>query len=453
MAIGDQVKVVGWYDNEWGYSNRLVDAVRLVGSGSAEHGTLMRGIDDEEVGGRAVLVRADLNVPLDGTRITDDGRIRASLPTITKLAGRGARVIVLAHLGRPAGDRLCRTGRGRVLARAGRRPAGRAARPAGLVRRRRRRARPPRPSPARSATATSRCWRTCGSSRPRRARTTRSGRRWRAGSPRWPPRPWATAAARPLYVDDGFGAVHRKHASVYDLPRLLPHAAGDLVLAEVEVLRRLTADPQRPYVVVLGGAKVSDKLGVIGNLLGQVDRLLIGGGMCYTFLAAQGYEVGKSLLEADQIPHVSRLLDEAASRGVESCCRSTSSRPRTSPPTPTTTWCPPPRSRRTAGPGHRPGDPRAVRAEAGRREDGVLERADGRVRVRRLRGRDAGRRDGHRRRGRADRGRRRRLGRRRPALGLDEDAFGHISTGGGASLEYLEGKTLPGLAVLGGLTR
>ena len=120
-----------------------------------------------------------------------------------------------------------------------------------------------------------------------------------------------------LYVDDAFGAVHRKHASVYDLPGLLPHAAGDLVIDEVAVLRKLTTDPARPFVVVLGGKKPSDKLAVIGNLLGLADRILIGGGMGYTFLAARGYEVGNSVLEADQIPAVQAVMAEAERRGVE----------------------------------------------------------------------------------------------------------------------------------------
>jgi 3-phosphoglycerate kinase len=120
-----------------------------------------------------------------------------------------------------------------------------------------------------------------------------------------------------LYVGDGFGALHRKHASVYDVPGLLPHAAGELVQTEVAVLRRLTEDPDRPYVVVLGGAKPSDKLAVIANLLDKADRLIIGGGMAYTFLAAQGYQTGKSLLEADQIGNVSDLLEQAGRRGVE----------------------------------------------------------------------------------------------------------------------------------------
>ena len=156
------------------------------------------------------------------------------------------------------------------------------------------------------------------------------------------------AALADVYVGDGFGAVHRKHASVYDVPQRLPHAAGELVVAEVEVLRRLTGDPERPYVVVLGGSKVSDKLGVIDNLLGTVDRLLIGGGMVFTFLKAQGHEVGKSLLEEDQLDAVRGYLEQAATQGRrDRAARSTSSRRPSSPPTPTTTSSPPTRSRPT----------------------------------------------------------------------------------------------------------
>jgi phosphoglycerate kinase len=243
--------------------------------------------------------------------------------------------------------------------------------------------------------------------------------------------------------------VHRKHASVYDLPLILPHAAGDLVLAEVEVLRRLTTDPARPYVLVLGGAKPSDKLGVIGNLLGQVDRLIIGGGMSYTFLAAQGHEVGHSLLEEAQIPHVSRLLDEAASRGVEivlpvDIVAATHFAPDAPHDVVPASAIPADREGVDMGPATRAlfaqkladaktvfwngpmgvfefpafaAGTRAV-AEAISNVGGltVVGGGDSAAAVRQL--------------------------------GLNEAAFGHISTGGGASLEYLEGRTLPGLTAL-----
>jgi phosphoglycerate kinase len=255
--------------------------------------------------------------------------------------------------------------------------------------------------------------------------------------------------AEPLYVGDGFGAVHRKHASVYDLPRLLPHAAGDLVLAEVEVLRRLTHQPQRPYVLVLGGAKPSDKLGVIGNLLDRADRLLIGGGMSYTFLAAQGHEVGKSLLEAGQIPHVRRLMDEADRQGVEivlpaDIVAATHYAADAQHDVVPATEFPADREGMDIGPATRAlfagklADARTVFwngpmgvfefpafaagtlavAQAISRVSGltVVGGGDSAAAVRQL--------------------------------GLSEDAFGHISTGGGASLEYLEGATLPGLTAL-----
>ncbi len=251
-------------------------------------------------------------------------------------------------------------------------------------------------------------------------------------------------------MGDGFGAVHRKHASVYDLPRLLPHAAGDLVLAEVEVLRRLTTDPQRPYVLVLGGAKPSDKLGVIGNLLGKADRLLIGGGMSYTFLAAQGYEVGNSLLEAAQIPHVARLIEEAAGRGVEivlpvDIVAATHFAADAGHDVVPATAIPADREGVDIGPATRElfadkiadaktvfwngpmgvfefpafaaGTLAVATAISGVTGLTVVGGGDSAAAVR--------------------------------SLGLSEDAFGHISTGGGASLEYLEGATLPGLTALG----
>ena len=408
----------------------------------------MKGIEDEEVGGRAVFLRADLNVPLDGTRITDDGRVRASLPTITKLAGRGARVIVCAHLGRPSGaDYAERAAAGPSLepvaahlARLLGSPVAFAADVAG---------------PAAESVAAA-----LGDGeiavlenvRFEPAETSKDDRERAALAARLAAlaaKAMGDSGSEALYVGDGFGAVHRKHASVYDLPRLLPHAAGDLVLAEVEVLRRLTADPQRPYVLVLGGAKPSDKLGVIGNLLGRADRLLIGGGMAYTFLAAQGYEVGNSLLEAAQIPQVSRLIDEAASRGVElvlpvDIVAATHFAADAEHDVVPATAIPADREGVDIGPATRElfaaklADAKTVFwngplgvfefpafaagtlavATAISRVNGltVVGGGDSAAAVR--------------------------------ALGLSEDAFGHISTGGGASLEYLEGSTLPGLTAL-----
>ena len=251
--------------------------------------------------GQRVLVRSDLNVPLDGTTITDDGRIRASAPTILMLSEMGARVIVCAHLGRPKGKPDPAYSLAPVAKRLGQvlqkpvvfaddtvGPAARAAVDAmpegGVVLLENLRFNP-------GETA-----------------KTDEERAEFAGQ---------LASLADVFVSDGFGVVHREQASVYDVAKLLPHATGGLVEAEVNVLRRLTADPDRPYAVVLGGAKVSDKLGVIGNLLGTADRLLIGGGMVFTFLKAKGLEVGKSLLEQDQVDTVRGYLEEANAKGVE----------------------------------------------------------------------------------------------------------------------------------------
>ena len=266
----------------------------------------MRVISDLDVRGRVVLLRADLNVPLNGTQITDDGRIRASLPTITKLAGRGARVLICAHLGRPKGatyDERAASGPavGPVSLRLAELLGDDVALAADVA------------GPSAAAVAAGLADGQVGllqNVRFEPAETSKDDAQRAELAGR-------LARLAELYVGDGFGAVHRKHASVYDLPGLLPHAAGDLVIAELAVLHRLASDPPRPYVVVLGGAKPSDKLAVIASLLDTADRLLIGGGMSYTFLAARGYEVGKSLLEADQIPQVSAMLDDASRRGVE----------------------------------------------------------------------------------------------------------------------------------------
>ena len=251
--------------------------------------------------GKRVLVRSDLNVPLDGTTITDDGRIRASAPTIKSLADAGARVIVCAHLGRPKGAPEAKYSLAPVAERLGE-VLG---------------------TPVVFADDT------VGEDAKAKAAALEDGQvlllenlRFNAGETAKTDEDRAEfagelASLADVFVSDGFGVVHRKQASVYDVARLLPHATGDLVSTEVDVLRRLTKDPERPYAVVLGGAKVSDKLGVIGNLLGTADRLLIGGGMVFTFLAAQGHEVGKSLLEADQVDTVKGYLERAEKEGVE----------------------------------------------------------------------------------------------------------------------------------------
>jgi phosphoglycerate kinase len=402
----------------------------------------MHTIDDLDVAGRRVLVRSDLNVPFDKSGngvITDDGRIRASLPVIRKLAERGARVVVMAHLGRPKGDDFAERAEGGpslrpVADRLGELLGSPVAFATDLV--------------GQSATAT--------------VARLADGDVALLENVRFEPAETskddversvlAAAIARlgDVYVGDGFGVVHRKQASVYDLPALLPNAAGDLITAEVSVLRRLTEDPARPYVVVLGGSKVSDKLGVIENLLGLADRVLIGGGMVYTFLAALGHPVGDSLLESDRIDSCKAVLAEAAERGVELVLPTDIVvAPRFAADAPATVVAadaiPADHMGLDIGPASRElfasklADARTVFwngpmgvfefpafaagtravAEALTKVDGltVVGGGDSAAAVR--------------------------------SFGLADSAFGHISTGGGASLEYLEGKTLPGLTALG----
>ena len=389
-----------------------------------------------DVQGKRVLVRSDLNVPLDGQTITDDGRVRASVPTIQALADAGARVVVVAHLGRPKGAPDERYTLRPVAARLGE-LLGRDV-----------------------AFATD----TVGDS----ARETVAGLtdgqvavlenvRFNAGETSKDEAERAAfadqlAALADAFVSDGFGVVHRKQASVYDVAQRLPHAMGQLVATEVGVLRRLTEDPERPFVVVLGGSKVSDKLGVIDNLLGKADRLLIGGGMVFTFLKAQGHEVGKSLLEADQVDTCRGYLERAAETGVEILL-----------PTDVVVDTEFPSGDRDPQPqvvaaSAIPSDalgldigPDSGRAFAAALVDartvfwngpmGVFETpafADGTRAVAEALTRI----DGLSVVGGGDSAAAVRT------LGFDESAFGHISTGGGASLEYLEGKTLPGIAVL-----
>jgi phosphoglycerate kinase len=398
----------------------------------------MRRLDELDVAGQVVLLRADLNVPLDGERITDDGRIRASLPTISNLVSRGARVLIAAHLGRPKGDGYAARAAGGPSLRP---VAGRLSELLG--------------QPVTLADDVA------GDSARAVAAGLADGQVALLENVRFEPaetskddaqraelaRRFAALATR--YVGDGFGALHRKHASVYDVPALLPHAAGQLVVAEIAVLRQLTTDPARPYVVVLGGAKPSDKLAVIGNLLGQADRLIICGGMSYTFLAAQGYEVGQSLLEADQIPQVTEVLQEAGRRGVEvvlpvDLVAATHYAPDAEHEVVKVGEFPADRESLDMGPATRDlfaqklADARTVfwngpagvfefpafaagtraLAEAISAVPGltVVGGGDSAAAVRQL--------------------------------GFPADAFTHISTGGGASLEYLEGRTLPGLSAL-----
>jgi len=390
---------------------------------------------DLDVEGKRVLVRSDLNVPVEDGRIGDDGRIRASVPLLRDLLDRGAKPIVVAHLGRPKGE----PDPAYSLAPVGERLQELLG------------------APVRMAEDV------VGESAAEAVRATEADRVVLLENVRFAPGETSKddaergafadrlAAFADLYVDDAFGAVHRKHASVYDVAHRLPHAAGPLVAAEVEVLQRLTRDPARPYAVVLGGSKVSDKLKVIEALLPKVDTLLVGGGMCFTFLAAQGHDVGLSLLEADQVDACRAFLETGKvvlPVDVVAADRFAADAEHDVVPA-------------DAIPGDRRGldiGPESVRrfaeALAGARTVfwngpmGVFELApfaagtrgvaeavaalssDGATALTVVGGGDSAA---------AVR-----------ALGIDESRFTHISTGGGASLEYLEGKALPGLTVLAG---
>jgi phosphoglycerate kinase len=396
----------------------------------------MKTLDDllaAGVAGRRVLVRADVNVPFDKEKpgvITDDGRIRAVLPTVCALRDADAAVIVCSHLGRPKGGPDPKYSLAPVAVRFSQLLG----------------------EEVDFATDT------VGSSAHSTVDTLRSGEVALLENLRFNPGETSKddagreafarqlAAFADVYVNDAFGAVHRKHASVYDVPRLLPHHAGELVIREVEVLRRLTGEPDRPYVVVLGGSKVSDKLAVIEALLPMVDRLLVGGGMCFTFLKAQGHEVGKSLLESEMVDTCRDLLQRGAGKielpvdivaadrfaadadrvtvaadaipadrlGLDIGPDTTAAFAGALTPARTVFWNGP------MGVFELPPFAAGTRgvAEAIAKVDGftVVGGGDSAAAVR--------------------------------ALGLDESAFGHISTGGGASLEYLEGKQLPGLVAL-----
>jgi phosphoglycerate kinase len=261
----------------------------------------MTSLADLDVAGKRVFLRCDLNVPLKEGKITDDGRIRASLPTINDLLEKGASVVIAAHLGRPKGEAKPELSLAPVALRLSE-LLGKPVQFAGAI-------------TGEDVTAKAEALQAgqillLENIRFSAAETSKDEAERAA---------FATELAKlaDFYVGDGFGAVHRKHASVFDLAKLLPHAAGTLVAAEVEVLKKLTIDPVRPYGVVLGGSKVSDKIGVIANLLGKVDVMAIGGGMLFTFLAAQGHEVGKSLVEMDLIDTVRGLIKQAEDSGVK----------------------------------------------------------------------------------------------------------------------------------------
>lgn len=262
----------------------------------------MRTIDSlGDLKGKRVLVRSDFNVPLDGTTITDDGRIRAALPTLNKLLDASAKVIVMAHLGRPKGEVKPEFSLAPVAKRLGE-----------LV-----------DAPVKLAKDT------VGESAKEEVNNLKDGEILLLENVRFDPRETSKddaereqfaselAELADAFVSDGFGVVHRKQTSVYDIAKKLPSAAGTLVLKEIESLSKATDNPERPYAVVLGGSKVSDKLGVIANLLKKADMLLIGGGMAFTFLKAQGLEVGKSLLEEDQLDTVKGYIEEAKKSGVD----------------------------------------------------------------------------------------------------------------------------------------
>jgi len=248
----------------------------------------MNSLASLDVAGKRVFLRCDLNVPLKNGEITDDGRIRASLPTITNLLERGASLVIGAHLGRPKGEAKPELS----LQPIAKRLSELLGQPVDFI------------------TQASAKILLLENLRFNSAETSKDDAERSAFAQ-------SLAELADLYVGDGFGAVHRKHASVYDLPALLPNAPGFLVQAEVEVLKKLTRSPQRPYGVVLGGAKVSDKIGVISNLLTKVDVMAIGGGMVFTFLAASGKEIGTSLVESDLIPTVKELIATAQSKGVK----------------------------------------------------------------------------------------------------------------------------------------
>ncbi|MGZ4581388.1 MAG: phosphoglycerate kinase [Nocardioidaceae bacterium] len=394
----------------------------------------MNTIDDlGDLTGKRVLVRSDLNVPLEDGRITDDGRIRASVPTIRALADKGARVLVTAHLGRPKGAPDPQYSLAPVAKRLGELLGAEVAMAEDTV------------GPSAQAVVDG----------------LRDGQvallenvRFNAGETSKDDAERGAfadqlAALADVFVSDGFGVVHRKQASVYDVAQRLPHAMGGLVATEIDVLRRLTQSPERPYVVVLGGSKVSDKLGVIDNLLGKADKLLIGGGMVFTFLKSQGHEVGKSLLEEDQLDTCREYLARAEEAGVQILL-----------PTDIVVA---PEFAADAEPTVVPADampadqlgldigPESGRAFAAALADARTVFWNGPMGVFEFPAFAGGTRavaealtkvDGLSVVGGGDSAAAVRQ------LGFDEAAFGHISTGGGASLEYLEGKDLPGIDVL-----
>lgn len=398
----------------------------------------IKQLEDLDVAGRRVLVRADFNVPFakgDGPRtITDDGRIRAALPTISYLIGQGAKVILTAHLGRPKAGPTPELSLAPV-----------AVRLSELL-----------GKPVAFATDVT---------GPEAARTVaglRDGDVALLENVRFDPRDQSKIADEraamaaelaqfaDVFVSDGFGVVHREEATVTDIARILPHAAGRLVFTEAAVFEKVLKQPDRPYVVVLGGSKVSDKLGVIGNLLNVVDELLIGGGMCFTFLAALGHEVGDSLLEVDQLDTVKGFMETAKQRGVKltlptDIVVADAFSADAATKTVSVSGIEPGWRGLDIGPASQAQFADAVRnakTVVWNGPMGVFEMAPfaaGTLAVATAMTANAAAMTVV---GGGDSAAAVRT------LGLDESKFTHISTGGGASLEYLEGKTLPGIAVL-----
>ena len=390
----------------------------------------LRRLDEFAFQGKRVILRSDLNVPLKDGRITDDGRIRASLPTIEYLLEQGASIVLLAHLGRPKGERKPELSLQPVATRLGE-LLGRSVSFA---------------ADARSASTAIDSLGVGGivlieNIRYEGAETSKeSAEREELAA--------ILASYGDFYVGDGFGAVHRKHASVYELAKRMPHAAGLLIQEEVRILESLTESPDRPYAVILGGAKVSDKIAVITNLIEKVDLILIGGGMLFTFLAAKGYRVGKSILESDQIETVKGILARAEERGVELLL-----------PTDVLVATEfkdlPPKHVRIEDIGQ---DEMGldIGPESAARYAAALSSCktvfwNGPMGVFEFSNYQAGTRsiasalteiDGLTVVGGGDSAAAIR------ALGFKDEQFGYISTGGGASLEYLEGKELPGLVAL-----
>lgn len=381
----------------------------------------MNSLASLDVAGKRVFLRCDLNVPLKNGEITDDGRIRASLPTIQKLLERGASLVIGAHLGRPKGE----TKPELSLQPIAKRLAELLSQPVDFI----------NPGSAKVLLLEN--------LRFNEAETSKDDGQRKVFAQQ-------LAQLADAYVGDGFGAVHRKHASVYDLPALFPNAPGFLIQAEVEVLKKLTESPQRPYGVVLGGAKVSDKIGVIANLLSKVDVMAIGGGMVFTFLAATGKEIGSSLVETDLIPTVKELIAEAQSKGVSlvlptDIVVAAEFKQDSAPTLVSADNIPANQMGLDIGPESAAIFAKEIKkcktvfwngpmgvfefpnfahgtkviARALTEVDGisVVGGGDSAAAVR--------------------------------ALGFNDSDFGYISTGGGASLEYLEGKVLPGLQALG----